>query len=148
MAAREPARYIPILRWKRGEARALEQLDAEAQRSVSPLLEVPNVPWDYVNGLPSTSLEDHLTKATTLLGRSWGSRVAFADLGLVPAGERMGDGRHPVEYFHDLATANGAAVVPVTGPGRDAAQKTAVRRVCRGELRGACVRCTAEDFLR
>ena len=48
--------YVPILKGKMGEYTALAELRDEQKDSLTPLIEVPPVPWDYAEDAESRSV--------------------------------------------------------------------------------------------
>jgi hypothetical protein len=133
--------YVPILKWKRGEYKALEALDSTARASFTPLIEVQPVPWDYKNDTWKKSTKEHLEDLAEQLEGSWGTDRAFLDLELVdPSVAKLPRGVHPVEWVFDAVRATGAQLVPVTGLDRDAAYQKAVAAAAKADGLGACLR--------
>ena len=51
-----PPDYVPVLKGKEGEYGALEELSIDVRSHVMPLIEIPDVPYDYANDSPAKSL--------------------------------------------------------------------------------------------
>ncbi|MFB5761329.1 beta family protein [Paenibacillus medicaginis] len=41
--------YVPIVKWKQGEQRALETLAATSKERLTPLIEIAPIDWDFEN---------------------------------------------------------------------------------------------------
>ncbi len=48
--------YVPVLKGKEGEFAALEALEPDVRVRLMPLIEVPDVPYNYANDRPSRVL--------------------------------------------------------------------------------------------
>lgn len=53
-------RYVPCLRWKQGEYQAMLRLSEPAKDFITPLIEVPEIGFDFAKGRPSKTVDDHL----------------------------------------------------------------------------------------
>ncbi len=52
--------YVPILKGKEGEFAALEALKVNIRQELMPLIEIPNVPYDYANARTARTVHDHV----------------------------------------------------------------------------------------
>src|SRR5262245_34017419 len=114
--------YVPLLKGKEGEYRALKNLYDTPKSAMTPLVDVQPVRWDFRNERPATSIEAHIKKLPDKLSKSWGSRQPFfIDLYAVQS-DTTQDGRSPLSLFCDLARGEGffdkLQPIPVTGIGR------------------------------
>lgn len=131
--------YVPILKGKEGEFKALGELYLADKAAITPLIEVVPVPWDYAEEQPSRSVEAHLEPLGRKLHTAWGDeRPLFVDLGLL--GEDAAGGLHPLEFVLNATRATGVRVIPVTGLDRDAPTQTAVRNAAAQDGEGVCIR--------
>jgi hypothetical protein len=64
--------YVPVLKGKEGEYGALEELSADVRRRLMPLIEIPDIPYDYANESPAKSLDQHVVGIAERLQRCWG----------------------------------------------------------------------------
>lgn len=139
--------YVPILKGRAGELAALKVLGAAPKASLTPLIEVPPVPWDFGADAPAKTLDEHLRKLPSQLKDSWGTdRPLFVDLLWIDDDARMANGAHPLVDFCARARAEGLQVIPVTGLRRPPAYQAAVKTVASVDQRGACIRFDGEDF--
>src|SRR5262245_11301746 len=132
--------YVPTFRWKAGEQTALKELATVDKTTLTPLVEIPPIPWDFDDEQPAKPLDAHLPKMPPQIVAVWGTaRPLFVDLGLLDDPLDIG-GMHAVDWFHEQLEANGVKAIPVTAPGRDVPYQAAVRRVANRASLGVCVR--------
>jgi hypothetical protein len=136
--------YVPCLRWKQGEYQALLRLGHSTKGAITPLIEMPEIGWDFETNKEAKTLDDHVEKFAKRVVEKWDDRWTFVDLKLVSS-HRMTDGRHPVGYVFCDLSARGASAVPVTGVGRDRAYKAEVSKVVSREQHGVCIRATLQE---
>ncbi len=133
--------YVPCVRWKQGEYQALLRLKPETKQRITPLIEVPELGWDFERGAEAKTLDDLLGPFAKRVEQKWGYGLCFVDLNLL-GDARMPDESSPVTYvFSDLRD-RGCAAVPVIGLERGADYHRAVRRIARTDGRGVCLRLT------
>lgn len=140
--------YVPILKGKEGEYTGLQVLAASSKAGLTPLIEVPNVPWDYVNKCPKKSLDEHLSTAARKMATAWGTqRPTFVDLCWIPGtSATTSTGQHALEYLSEKARAARLSLIPVTGVNRDADYQDAVQLAVKQQNQGLCVRIERDDF--
>jgi hypothetical protein len=104
--------YVPVLKWKRGEARALKELAPTVKAACTPLIEVVPIPFDYDAGVDKKSLRKHIDDAVEELATSWGTKApVFVDVvTLLPAG--VGTGNTLTMMFDEMRKA-GVRAIPV-----------------------------------
>jgi hypothetical protein len=140
--------YVPILKAKDGEYGALLELPLAVRRVITPLLEIPPIDWDYTADRPKKTIDQHLNKVGDKIERAWGlCGHLFVDLPLwIPAGERMADGGHPLEYIFVCLRERGIEAIPVVDLLRPEEYLSACREIAEEDQRGVCVRVHREDF--
>lgn len=140
--------YIPVLKARRGEFTALEALDADVRSRLTPLLEVPPIPWDFENEIPAKSLDDHLGPVSANIGRYWGVDQAFyIDFSWISE-EESSDRTHPVSSVMTELRELGAEPIPVVGASSPSGYSAAVKEVVGEDGRGACLRLDRDDLRR
>ncbi|QNB45879.1 hypothetical protein BR63_05835 [Thermanaerosceptrum fracticalcis] len=140
--------YVPVLKWKRGEQIALKQLDASSRESLTPLIELVPVPYDYVNERPAKSIDDHLNGIGEELLNAWGEkRPVFIDPYWIDQSERMSNGLHPFYFILEDIRRNKMKAIPVTGTSRDKDYQQEVIKAHKKDGLGVCLRLEDEDFL-
>lgn len=139
--------YVPILKWKMGEAKALEDSSDLTKNRLTPLIEIVPIPWDYEDDQPAKTLDDHLNRVPSQIARSWDmERPIFLDGALGHGDGLMANGWHPLVYLAAHLNAEGVTVIPVTSPNRDPAYQQAVASVQRIHRSGMCIRLGSADF--
>jgi hypothetical protein len=137
--------YIPCLRWKQGEYQAVWRLPAQAKEMFMPLIEIPEIGWDFEEGRDKETIDEHLADfALKKIYRKWGSFSCFVDLNLIGLSERMANGIHPVKYMFDDLRKVMCLAIPVTGLDRDVAYQREIRKTMIKDKRGVCLRISIE----
>src|SRR5437868_6173203 len=85
--------YVPVLKGKEGEFAALEALFPDVRRQLMPLIEIPPIPYDYVNERPAKSLEEHVAGVAQRLKKCWQDGPLYLDLPWLEEEENLTDGR-------------------------------------------------------
>src|SRR5947208_16828571 len=91
--------YVPILKGREGECGALQQLAEEVRSRLTPIIEVPPIPWDYTEDEPAKTIDEHMSKVVPKIQRSWGSGPIWIDLLWISPQERLEDGAHPLRWL-------------------------------------------------
>lgn len=139
--------YVPILKGKRGEFTALQQLDAKSRTLITPLIEIASVDWDYDEDEPAKSIDEHLENVGERVVNAWGSgNVLFVDANLIDPSSRMMDGSHYVSHIFEQFRARQVKAIPVSGLDRDQDYQVAVAGVAATDKRGICIRLVDSDF--
>jgi hypothetical protein len=138
--------YVPILKGRDGEYGALGTLADKFRQRMTPLVEVPPIPWDFEEECPLKTIDAHLAKVTQKIARAWGPKELLVDLLWIAEAERMDDGQHPVEFVFDSGRAQDLALIPVVGLVRTEEYLAACARQVQNDGRGACIRIQREDF--
>lgn len=139
--------YVPILKGKAGEYGALKELDPQVKDHLTPLIEIPPIPWDYEIEAPAKTVDAHLAGVATNIEKHWGvDRTAMVDPIWIPPSKVMADGRSPLSYLFDDARSHGLQLIPVTGLERGDGYQEEVREIVTHDRRGVCVRLVSQDF--
>ena len=119
--------YMPCLRWKQGEYLAVSQLPNATKHALTPLIEVPEIGWDFEKGKEAKAIDEHLAPFAKRVHDKWGRRDCFIDPHLIGPTERMAAGMHPVCFvFHTLRERMCSPIL-VTGLDRDDGYQREVR---------------------
>lgn len=137
--------YVPCLRWKQGEYQAMLHLSSTAKDFITPLIEVPEIGFDFAKGRPSKSVDDHLAPFAERVMKKWEKRPCFVDLKLIAPSERMADGKHPGNFIFDGLRSQSCKATPVTSLDRDRPYQSAVKQAVYKDGRGLCLRLRIED---
>ena len=136
--------YVPCLRWKQGEYMAIAALSAASRERVTPLIEVPEIGFDFETRSYKKTIDEHIKPFGKRVADKWG-RPCLVDLIHMPAKEVMDNGVHPViRVFGELRTRKCSAT-PVTGIARDFTYQRAIGRVISTDNRGVCIRVTLAE---
>lgn len=135
-----PDHYVPILKCKQGELRALGQL--ASKQKLTPLLEVDEIPRDLDDGSPQRDIERHAEIAIDGITSGWGTaNVFFLDVANV-AQHTAANGVDGASYFLSEASTAGLIFIPVVGVNRLSPELAA----CFGyTANGLCIRIARGD---
>ena len=129
--------YVPCLRWKQGEYQAILHLFDTSKDYITPLIEVPEIGFDFEFQTPAKSLDDHLSLFIKRVKPKWDSRLCFVDLRLISQADRMADKSHPLTFIFNRLRSQGCQAIPVTGLNRDIYYQKATRQAMFEDGRGA-----------
>ncbi|XSG81232.1 MAG: beta family protein [Methyloligella sp. ZOD6] len=130
-----------------GEYFALKELADNYRGSVTPLVDVPPIPWDFENERPGRTIDAHVDAMPAQMADCWGTDApVFVDLGFVDSEIRMADEAHPVDALFARLDGAGVQAIPVTATDRDDDYQAAIRTVVDRDGRGLCIRASADDI--
>ena len=138
--------YVPVLKGKEGEFAALETLAPNIRARLMPLIEVPDVPYDYANDRPSKSLDDHIAGVADRLFRCCQDLPLYIDLPWFKEEEELADGRVALEVVLADCAKKGVQVVPVVSRMSSLKYLAAAGSHAKTSDVGVCVRLLVEDF--
>lgn len=138
--------YVPVLKGKEGEFAALEVLKTDVRRIVMPLIEIPSIPYDYVNERPAKSLDEHVSGIAARLRRCWPDNPLYLDLPWFENEECLEDGRVALEAVLADCVSAGVQVAPVVSRRNSAKYLLAAGHHARKANFGTALRLTVEDF--
>ena len=140
--------YVPILKGRDGEYGALSSFSPTLKARMTPVIELPPIPWDFEAEAPARTIDTHLKKVAQKIERAWGQeRVFFLDLLWISESERMDDGRHPLSFVCDSARTRRLAPIPVVSLVRGEDYLEACAASVETDRRGVCIRLQREDFV-
>jgi len=138
--------YIPCLRWKMGEYQAVYTLSDTKKRMFTPLIEVPEIGWDFEENKEKKTIDEHLSDfVLKKIYKKWGNTFCFVDLKLIGLSVRMKNGIHPLKYVFDDLRKEECSAIPVTGLDRDKAYQQVVTRILTKDNSGVCLRISIEE---
>lgn len=141
--------YVPVLKGKDGEFRALAHLAANAIHNVTPFIDIPRRDLDLDTNQPRNNIDVYLEKKAKKIHRAWGTtRQIFVDVFDLDLELRIPSGTHFVEYLFSRLRNYDVQAIPVIGLDRseDTEYVDAVRNVVSTDKRGVCVRLLYEDL--
>jgi Beta protein len=97
--------YLPILKAKTGELKALAILDVFTKDHIFPLLEVTPMEWDPTYKTKPKTIEEHLDKFSKKVSQCWAFNACLIDTSLI--GDRMSGELSCIEYIFDKLYTSG-----------------------------------------
>jgi hypothetical protein len=139
--------YVPILKGKMGERGALETLTPAVKSALTPLIEVPPIPWDHDNETPAKTVDAHIARIAQQLVACWGQTDRlFLDFNLLDPAAQTAQGVHALKAVLDDARTLGLMAVPVVGLARGQDYENAVQDAISQDARGLCLRLDGDDY--
>jgi hypothetical protein len=138
--------YVPVLKGKEGEYGALETLPSDVRTRLMPLIEIPDVPYNYTDEGAAKSLDDHVSGIARRLRKCWESSPLFLDLPWSEGEERLSDGRVSLEAVLADCASQGVSAIPVVSRKKSADYLSAAGRYSATAHSGACIRLLVADF--
>lgn len=134
--------YVPIVKTKRGELKALRKLDSARQSLIIPLVDIHRIS-KFPESKTKDSLDKHLEKIGLVLSTYW-KNPAFIDFSTIDLTARTPNGNHPVEFFFRFNSNNNW--IPVTGLDRDEAYLSACQKIVKTYGTELCIRLLEDDL--
>lgn len=139
--------YVPILKGKEAEYSSLKNLSDKYKKNLTPLWEIPTIPWDYQVDAPAKTIDEHLDKLEKrILGAWMFHRPSFIDLSNIYEEEVMKDDSNPLDFVFDQARKSQLQLIPVSGLNRGDKYQSAVYNAHKTDKLGVCLRIGNEDF--
>jgi hypothetical protein len=138
--------YVPILKWKRGEQVALQNVNPTIKQNLTPLIEIVPPPYDYENDLPAKTIDDHIKNTASQIEAHWGHDSIYLDLIWIDD-EEMLDGSNPLKFILSETRKRNLKVIPVVGYNRSASYIQKVKNANTQDRLGICLRLEDDDFL-
>lgn len=136
--------YVPILKTKRAEFSAINQLSKQVRSKFIPLFEIEPVPLDPELGIPVKSYTEHLSDFGRKLHTSCSDFPTIYIDGILVEDQFIGQSDiYPIENAVEQARAAGLHIVPVSSPTRNANYLNAIDKMIQGEI---CLRLTVTDL--
>ncbi len=114
----ESSFYLPLLKSKAGEFKALENLNPKLKRKIIPLFEVTRMEYDHDEDAKPKTIEDHLQKFCKKVIKSWPDNPMFIDTHMVNA--EKADGHTAIEYVYAILSTKEIYPMPVAYPNSSA----------------------------
>jgi hypothetical protein len=137
--------YVPVVLLKRGERSALSDSDTATLARLRPLFVVPPVEWDYDNGVPKKTVDEHVANLPEQIVQCWGTDPAFLDTMFLDD-TVTASGQHPLEWIIDECRTRGLPLLPTVSCDRTAAYLAAAARVVATDGAGLCLRLPLDEW--
>lgn len=145
------AHYMPILKCKQGEKKALSDLTPTVKNLVLPLVEIPPIPLKWLEGeedpVIAKDIETHVAGQAESLAEAWGTdNPILVDGAFIEEEAALSDGCEPIERIFDDARDLDLQAVPVSGLTRHPDYVSAVAKIVKKDKRGIALRLVRADF--
>ncbi len=124
--------YVPILKCKDGEFKALSKLSSSEKDQLVPIV-------DIVDNL-SKSFEDHITATIGYLSKWDADRPLYIDGYMVQESELIFSGQHYMQYIFNELNKNGFNVMPVISNTTNLEYNEVIKNIITDDKKGVCIR--------
>lgn len=141
--------YVPVLKGKDGEFRALACLASNTGHNITPFIDIPRRDLDQKTKQPKEKIDIYLGKKAKKIHKAWGNRrQIFVDVFDLDLDLRIPGGTHFVEFLFTQLRTYCVKAIPVIGLDRseDTDYVNTVRNVVYTDKRGVCIRLLNEDL--
>lgn len=138
--------YIPCIKWKKGEYQALSKLKSESKKKIIPLIEIPEIGFDFEERKEKKTIDKHLEKLADRIKKKWGKAFCFIDGKWLNLKERMKGGEHPIKYVFDDFRKNELNCIPVLSLSYDKNTREVINKIVQKDNNGLCLRITIEEL--
>lgn len=137
----ESTKYVPCLRWKQGEYQSVMRLAPEMRSRLLPLIEVPEIGYDFETQTLTHTLDEHLEPFPKRVADKWGKDRCLVDIGLVDGPDaKMNDEAHPATYIFTVLQQLGVSAVPVLRLSQESRSLRHLSEMVHMGSRGMCLR--------
>ncbi len=141
--------YVPVLKGKDGEFRALAHLTPNVRHTLTPFIDIPRRDLDLETNQPKHPIEVYLERKAKKIYKAWvTTRQIFVDVFDLELDLRIPSGTHFVEFLFARLRYYDVQAIPVIGLDRseDTDYVDAVRNTISTDKRGVCIRLLDEDL--
>ena len=139
--------YVPCLRWKMGEYLAIRRLNPRTHNYLLPIIEIPEIGYDFENQSNSKSIDDHLSKFAKRVKQNWGKANCLIDCHLIEDQTCMSNGQHPSHFIFNGLRNEGVSAIPVITLSSSSEYLAAIRDITTINKKGICFRVEIEDVI-
>jgi hypothetical protein len=139
--------YVPAINWRQGEYQALLRLTDVAKGSILPLITIPKIEYDFDDGKPKHTVQEHVEKFPTRYKQKWKSRPAWIDVHQSLHAGTMTGGASVCQFVFDELRKFGAKAVPVAAIDYAPGVLAVVTGVVATDKLGVCVRARLEHIM-
>lgn len=153
--------YTPVLRWKKAEQEALQELKPDDKSRIIPLLEIPPLKKSKHLANPehatARQVDNQMLKTVREIDSNWGNMPIYIDFNIFQAHLRALNDTHPIEslwrHFRELDhsklfDAYNMNPIPVTGLNRNDTYQASVASIVRNHKEGICIRLRCDEILK
>ncbi|MGD0708141.1 MAG: beta family protein [Anaerolineaceae bacterium] len=140
--------YIPCLRWKLGEYKALELLSTPVRELITPIIDVAEIGFDFETHEEIKTIDKHLAPFAKRVRKKWGTKECFIDMHHIDENQRLANGMHPITFVFNSLRQEHINAIPVTGLFHDPQWQNAIKQVIEQNGNGLCFRIDLETALK
>jgi hypothetical protein len=140
--------YVPVLKWRMGEYQALYRLSSKTKESITPLIIVPPIEFDFEKRQPKRTIDQHIPPFPKKFEEKWGEKKALIDLHESLQNQVLSNGTRILEHIFGELRQRGCLAIPVSGLSREKVYTDQVKRVTKENELGVCLRIGFNELVR
>ncbi|MGE7795004.1 beta family protein [Lysinibacillus fusiformis] len=141
--------YVPILKWKKGEMEALRELDTTLKNHIHPIIDIPNIDWDYEKDCPKKTLDEHIGQFSENVSTYWNHpNSVFVDATTICSNDNhlLADQTQPLQHLFTQLRNENIQAVPVFNINSGPNYLQAVSQINTQYQSGIALRLFQNDF--
>ncbi len=133
--------YIPCLKWKQGEYLALSKMDDSLKNKFLPLIEVPEIGWDFEKKKNNKSLEEHLDSFTKRIVKKWGMLPCIIDIKAIESEQSS----EIIGFIFNYLREEDCSPIPTIALNNEKKYLSEIKTILKKDKKGLCLRIPIED---
>jgi hypothetical protein len=140
--------YVPCLRWRQAEYQALLALSDKAKDSIVPLITIPDLEFDFEDGTPKKTADEHVSPFPKRFKDKWKTRAAWIDTDLKIQNEALPDGRPVFTFVFEEIRKFKANAIPVASLDCTATVVGQIAAIVATDNKGVAIRARIEHVMK
>jgi len=131
--------YIPCLKWKQGEYQAISRFDSSIKNYFTPLIEVPEIGWDFEEKRNIRTLEEHLMLFTKRVIKKWGKAPCIIDTRYILSTGKIEESVQTIRFIFNKLRENCCYAIPTIHLDNDNEYKEEIRNIIKENEEELCL---------
>lgn len=140
--------YVPCLRWRLAERQALDSLSDGAKDSIVPLITIPDLEFEFEDGTPKKTVEEHVSPFPKRYKEKWRIRKSWIDTDLKIQNQSMPDGRPVFTFVFDEIRKFKADAIPVASLDCTVSVVGQIAAIVAVDKKGVAIRARIEHVMK
>lgn len=140
--------YVPALRWRAAESRALMRLSEKAKQRIVPYITIPEREFDFDSRQSIKTIHEHVHPFVARYEKKWGGRPAWIGVHPGIADGVMNDGRDVLTYVFDGLRTLDHKIMPSIRLDAGDKIKESVSAITRRDGQGVAIAVRLEDLMK
>jgi T4 beta protein len=139
--------YVPALKWRQAEYQALLRLSDAAKSKIVPFIMIPPIEFDFEEGEPKKTTQEHLQAFPKRYKDKWNARPAWIDIDVQLHAGTMDNGVDVLTHVFSELRKFDARAVPVSSLDYKPSVINALAKIATKDKRGVALRARLEHIM-